>query len=96
MSPRWDDVLYEIALALGLNPDYELFAGPVDSDEVFAALPGLERWRGFVKTHYGLVDIENPQPATDEDAEAPSVVEIGCTPMARASKQTSLSRANSR
>ena len=33
---------------------HELFAGQVDIDEVFAALPALDRWRGFVETHYGF------------------------------------------
>jgi hypothetical protein len=89
-SSRWHDILYEIALDLGLDPEYELFAWPVDADEVFAALPRLERWRGFVKTHYGLVDIENPQPTTDEDVGALSAVEIGFDPTARASEQISL------
>ena len=46
---RWDDVLYGITLDLGLGPEYELFAGPVDVDEVFATLPVLERWRGFIE-----------------------------------------------
>jgi hypothetical protein len=45
-------MLYGIALDLGLDPDYELFAGQVDIDEVFVALPALERWRGFVIAHY--------------------------------------------
>ena len=91
---RWDDVLYELALDLGCDPDYELFAGQIDIEEVFAALPALERWRRFVETHYGLVDIKNPQPATDEDVGALSAVEIGFDPTAQASEQISLDRSN--
>ncbi|WP_435078445.1 hypothetical protein [Halococcus sp. AFM35] len=97
---RWDDVLYEIALDLGLDPDYELFAWPVDADEVFAALPRLERWRGFVKTHYGLADVEHPALTPNDDTiedgpDAPSSVEIGCGPAARSGEQVSLGGTNS-
>lgn len=97
---RWDDVLYEIALDLGLDPDYELFAGPVNADEVFAALPALEPWRGFIESHYGLADIEQPTSAPDGDViedcpDAPSSVEIGYGPTDRGSEQVSLGGTNS-
>ena len=39
---RWNTVFYEITLDLGLDPDYELFAGWIDIDEVSAALPVLD------------------------------------------------------
>jgi hypothetical protein len=51
---RVDDVLYQAALDLGLDPEYNLFATPVDVDAVFAALPDLNRWRGFIVDQYGL------------------------------------------
>ncbi|HET7323737.1 MAG TPA: plasmid replication protein RepH [Halococcus sp.] len=51
---RWDDVLYQIVLDLDLDHDYNLFAGPVDSEAVFDALPMLDRWRGVFEMHYGL------------------------------------------
>lgn len=68
LSPasRWDDILYELALDLDLDPEYELFAGPVDADEVFAALPELQRWRGFVESHCGLTDLKSD--STDNQA----------------------------
>jgi hypothetical protein len=68
LSPgsRWDDILYELALDLDLDPEYELFAGPVDADEVFAALPELRRWRGFIESHCGLADVETD--STDNQA----------------------------
>jgi hypothetical protein len=90
---RWDDVLYEIALDLGCDPEYELFAWPLDIDEVFAALPALGRWREFFEAHYGLVDVENSQPAHEEvGVGALSAVEIGYDPTARASEQTAFDR----
>ena len=66
LASRWDDILYELALALDLDPEYELFAGPVDADEVFAALPELRRWRGFIESHCGLADVESD--GTDNQA----------------------------
>jgi hypothetical protein len=96
---RWDDVLYEIALELGPDPDYELFAGSVDVDEVFATLPALERWRGFIESHYGLADIEQPTSATVDDViedghDASSSVEIGYSPTDWGSEQVSLGGSN--
>ena len=91
---RWDDVLYEIALDLGCDPDYELFAGSIDTDEVFAALPTLKRWRGFIEAHYGLVTVEDESPATDrksiESTHGPEYTEIGVCPPAQQREQTSL------
>ena len=89
---RWDNVLYEIALDLGLDPDYELFAGSVDADEVFTTLPALERWRGFIESHCGLTDIEPPASALGGDVikdgpDASSSVEIGSGPTDRGSEQ---------
>ncbi|GAA0471530.1 plasmid replication protein RepH [Halococcus dombrowskii] len=63
---RWDDVCYEIATELDIDPDYELFATPVDRDEVFAALPALDRWRGFILAHSDAGDTI-PAPATTSD-----------------------------
>jgi hypothetical protein len=92
---RWDDVLYEIAHDLGLDFDYELFAGVVDVEEVFAALPALERWRGFIKTHYGFVEAEDePLPTPDrtsiETAHKPECAEIGACPAVQEDEQLSL------
>ncbi|WP_049998721.1 hypothetical protein [Halococcus sediminicola] len=99
---RWDDVLYEIALDLGLDPEYELFAGSVDVDEVFAALPRLERWRGFIESHYGygFGDVEHPATDADEDAVEDGLaalrpVEIGCDSTDWSSEQASLDGVNS-
>lgn len=94
---RWDDVLYDIALGLGLNPEYELFAGPVDIDKVFAALPALEQWRGFIETHYGLTDIEDRPPidtgrlSAEAEIDAEDAVEIGSCPPSRENAQLSFS-----
>ena len=89
-----ETILYEIALDLGCDPDYELFAGLVDVDEVFAALPALERWRGFIETHYGLADIADESPATGqrsaENTHEPEYPEIGVCPPAQQSEQTSI------
>jgi hypothetical protein len=97
---RWDDVLYDVVLALGCDPEYELFAGSVDVDEVFATLPALERWRGFIESHYGLVDVEQPASAPEGDViedgpDALSSVEIGCGRTDRGSEQVSLDGTNS-
>jgi hypothetical protein len=96
---QWDDVLYEIALDLGLEPDYELFAGPVDADEVFATLPALDRWRGFVETHYGRGPISTTVATDDGDSDRQSAgksldtghaVEIGSRPVGWDRKQRAL------
>jgi hypothetical protein len=95
-ASRWNDVLYEIALDLGLAPDYELFAGQVDIDEVFAALPALNRWRGFVTAHYGfdtnaIAAPESTASTSESTASQTSgtivAVEIGSSP---ANRQASL------
>jgi DNA-binding transcriptional ArsR family regulator len=100
LPSRWDDILYEIALDLGCDPEYELFAGSIDVDEVFATLPALERWRGFIESHYGLVDVEQPMSSPDGDViedgpDAFSSVEIGCGRTDRGSEQVSLDGTNS-
>lgn len=97
---RWDDVLYDIVLALGCDPEYELFAGSVDVDEVFATLPALEWWHGFIESHYGLVDVEQPASTPDGDAivdgpDALSSVEIGYGRTDRGSEQEFLGETNS-
>ena len=101
---RWDDILYEISLDLGCDPEYELFAGSIDADEVFTTLPALKRWRGFIESHYGLADIKQPASAPDGDViednpDAPSSVEIGYGPTDQGSEQVFLGvtkRGNSR
>ncbi|WP_435078673.1 plasmid replication protein RepH [Halococcus sp. AFM35] len=100
LPSRWDDILYEIALDLGCDPEYELFAGFVDVDEVFATLPALERWRGFIESHYGLVDIEHSASAPDGDVmedgpDALPSVEIGYGRTDRGGEQVSLGGTNS-
>lgn len=84
MNPpsRWDDILYRIALDLNLDYTHDLFATPVVIDDVFDALPALDRWRGVIVEHYGL-DIAGSSIAdpTPSDVSADSVsqhsVEIG-------------------
>ena len=58
---RVDDVLYQVAIDLGLEHEYELFESPVSVDEVFDALPRLERWRYWFCLHYGLLDMQPDQ-----------------------------------
>lgn len=89
---RWDDILYRIALDLDLDSEYELFAGQVDIEDVFAALPALDRWRGFLEAHYGLgsasTTAANADNETDGDRRSTSgtldtshTVEIGAFPV---------------
>ena len=92
---RWDDVLYEIALGLGLDPNYELFVGPVVFNEVFDALPVLDQWRGFIETHYNLANTETTaNRAVDTNVELSDseyTVEIGLQPAGRDHEQASIS-----
>ncbi|MGN8218529.1 plasmid replication protein RepH [Halococcus morrhuae DSM 1307] len=93
---RWDDILYETTLNLGLDPKYELFAGQVDIDEVFVTLPRLSRWRGFFESHYGcgaasaIADSSDDRQSTDGSTHTSHSVEVGAHPAGRADQQQSL------
>ena len=89
-SSRVDDVLYQLALDLGLDPAYELFANPIDIEDVFDALPRLERWRHWFTTHYGLVDLGSDTATESGDLDAESIVALGVTPAERDAAQTAL------
>lgn len=89
-AARWDDVCYEVALKFDLDPDYELFAAPVDRKEVFAALSQLSRWRGFFEAHYGrgaaspIAETDSDSNSDRQSADGPidtnRTVEIGARP----------------
>jgi hypothetical protein len=95
---RWDDTLYRIVLGLDCDHDDDLFTWPIEIDEVFAALPRLDRWRGFFEAHYGLGPA-SATTATDGDSDRQSAggpldtshaVEIGAHPAERDCEQRSL------
>jgi hypothetical protein len=92
---RVDDVLYQAALDLGLDPEYELFAAPVDLDAVFAALPDLDRWREFISDHYGLDRFDRTLNRMRYSPDTPTTpdhaVEIGSPPVGWDHEQLSLS-----
>ena len=94
-SSRVDDVLYQAALDLGLDPEYDLFATPVDVDDVFEALPALDRWRGFILSHYDPGGSDRPLDRARHSPDAlptpDHTVEIGSPPTGRDHEQTSLS-----
>jgi hypothetical protein len=94
LPSRADDVLYQAALDLGLDPEYDLFATPVDVDAVFAALPDLDRWRGFILAHYDLDSSETPPDRAHHSPKTPPTpdhtAEIGSPPTGRDHKQASL------
>ena len=92
-ASRADGVLYQLALDLGLDPDYELFANPVDFDAVIDALPRLERWRHWFITHYGLVDFrgdENINGSGSIGLKTSDVAVLGEGTAARGTEQTKL------
>lgn len=82
---RVDDVLYQIALDLELDPGYELFESPIDIDAVIDALPRLDRWRHWLKQHYDLVDIE----AMGDSSESQAAT-VGIQPASSHPDQSSL------
>lgn len=94
---RWDDILYQIALDLDLDHEYELFLGPVDSEAVFDALPMLDRWRGVFEMYYGLgregrtiCDAGTDGRAAGVPAVGRQVIDIGSPPTQRNRGQTAL------
>ena len=87
-ASRVDDVLYQLALDLGLGPSYGLFTNPVDVDAVIDALPRLERWRHWFTTHYGLVDLGSDTATESGDLDAESIVALGVIPAERNAAQT--------
>lgn len=94
-ASRWDDVLYQVALDLDLDPEYDLFATPVDIEDVCNALPRLDRWRGFILGHYG-VDPSDETPdqvrySPDTPLKPGHAAEIGSPPAGWDSEQASLS-----
>ncbi|GAA0455764.1 MarR family transcriptional regulator [Halococcus dombrowskii] len=97
---RWDDILYETTLNLGLDHDDELFTQPIDIGEIFTALPQLDRWRGFFEAHYGrgaasaIADNESgsssDRQSTDGSIDTTHSIEIGAHPAGREDEQRSL------
>ena len=85
-ASRVDDVLYQLALDLGLGPSYGLFTNPVDVDAVIDALPRLERWRHWFMTHYGLVDLGSDTATSTPRAS----LALGVSPAERDAAQTAL------
>jgi len=83
---RWNDTVYQIVLTLDCNYDDELFTWPIDIDEVFATLPQLDRWRGFIEAHYshGAASADTDSNADRESTHEPPAgyrsVEIGSCP----------------
>ena len=82
---RVDDVLYQAALDLDLNPEYELFESPISINEVFDALPQLDHWQHWFRIHYGLIDGFSTVSNIDEQ-----IASIGIQPAGWHADQASL------
>ncbi|EMA51729.1 hypothetical protein [Halococcus salifodinae] len=97
---RWDDTIYRIVCALDCDYDDELFTQPIDVDEVFATLPRLDRWRGFIEAHYGrgaaspIAETDSDSNSDRQSADGPidtnRTVEIGARPETNSPNGTQL------